>query len=340
LEAPVLLGELAGIASAGLWACSSLIMADLSRRMPALAVSFLRLSVGLAFYLVLLFASGNLDGLLHVGWGKAVALGLSAIVAMGIGDTLYISGMHMIGVSKASPISVTSYPLLTVLLAWLLLGEVLSVAAILGTLLVVGGIVLVVVRPGSVPAMENLQESLEEGLPGADGDLVPVTAGSFDAAAARVAVKPARPARVAAPELSWLGVGLVLVAAVTWACSTIWLRQLTTDTNLIVVNSVRVPIAALFLGTLAASRGALDLRKYRPRDLWLLVGAGLVGSGIGSLLYVYALREAGAGRSAILNSLSPVFALPLAAWLLRERVTKLTIAGTLLALVGVWLVIT
>ncbi len=336
----MLLGELAGIGSAALWACSSLIMADLTRRMPALAVSFLRLSVGLLFYLVLLFATGNAEALLHVGWGKALALGLSAIVAMGIGDTLYIAGMQRIGVSKASPISVTSYPLLTVLLAWLLLGEVLSGGAILGTLLVVGGIVLVVARPGSTPVtVDPLYDTLEAGLPSADGDLVPVAAGGLGSASAPVAVASPRQARAAAPELAWMGVGLVLVAAVTWAISTIWLRQLTTDTNLIVVNAVRVPIAALFLGTLAASRGALDLRKYRPRDLWLLVGAGIVGSGVGSLLYVYALKEAGAGRSAILNSLSPVFALPLAAWLLHERVTKLTIAGTLLALVGVWLVI-
>src|SRR5947209_42906 len=137
------------MASAGLWACSSLIMAGLSRRMPTLAISFFRLSVGLLFYLVLLLATGNVESLLHVGWGRAAALGASAVLAMGIGDTLYIAGMQRIGVSKASPISVTSYPLLTVALAWLLLGEVLSVKAIAGAVLAIGGIVLVVMKPGA-----------------------------------------------------------------------------------------------------------------------------------------------------------------------------------------------
>lgn len=332
----MLLGELAGMGSAALWAFSSLVMAGLSRRMPPLALSFIRLAVGMLFYLALLVATGNVAAVFHVGWGKAAALGASAIIAMGIGDTLYIAGMQRIGVSKASPISVTSYPLLTVALAWLLLGEVLSVKAIAGTILVIGGIVLVVMKPGGQPATES-NKVLSAALPSDDGGMEPVLAGAGGRPVGSVRA-PIRSIS-ATTELSWMGVGLVLVAAVTWAISTIWLRTLTSDTNLVVLNAVRVPVAAAFLGGLAASRGLLDLRRYRPRDLLLLCGAGIVGSGVGSLMYVYALKEAGAGRSAILNSLSPVFALPLAAWLLSERVTKPTVAGTLVALVGVWLVI-
>ncbi len=330
----MLLGELAGIGSAALWAFSSLVMAGLSRRMPTLAVSCLRLCAGVLFYLVLLIVTGNLDAMLCVGWAKAAALGLTAIIAMGIGDTLYISGMLRIGVSRASPISVTSYPLLTVVLAWLLLGEVLSVKAIAGTVLVIGGIVLVVLRSGA-PASDSC-DVLPIVLPPGDGDLELVVAGG----GLRSTTVIASPRQIdTASELSLAGVGLVLVAAVTWAISTIWLRTLTADTNLVVVNAIRVPTAAVFLGSLAAARGVLDLRRYRSRDLLLLAASGMVSTGIGSLLYVYALKEAGAGRSSILNSLSPVFALPLAVWFLKERVTRLTVAGTLLALAGVWLVI-
>jgi len=113
----VLLGEIAGIASAALWACSSLIMAGLTRRMPALALSTLRLCLGVCFYACLLVATGNVNAMLHVGWGLAAALAGSAVLAMGFGDTLYIMGMRLVGVSKASPISVTTYPLLAVVLA-------------------------------------------------------------------------------------------------------------------------------------------------------------------------------------------------------------------------------
>ena len=305
----MLLGEIAGIASAALWACSSLIMAGLTRRMPALALSTLRLCLGVCFYACLLVATGNVNAMLHVGWGLAAALAGSAVLAMGFGDTLYIMGMRLVGVSKASPISVTTYPLLAVVLAWLLLGEAMSVRIVAGTALILGGIVLVVVRTGRVVVRAE---------PVPEFELVSLTHN---------------------PEREWAGIAMVLIASVTWAISTIWLRVLTEHASLVVVNSVRVPAAALFLGSIAAGQGMLDLRRYRRRDLGLVAAAGIVGSGLGSLLYVYALREVGAGLSSLLNSLSPVFALPMAAWLLGERITKLTVAGTLVALLGLSLVI-
>jgi drug/metabolite transporter (DMT)-like permease len=135
------------------------------------------------------------------------------------------------------------------------------------------------------------------------------------------------------------GLALVLAAAVAWALSTVWLQTLTADASLLVVNTVRVPVAAVLIGGVAWGRGVLRPRSYRRQDLALLGAAGLVGSGLGSLLYVYALKEAGAGRSALLNSLSPLFALPLAAVFLRESLTRSTVAGTALALGGMWLVI-
>src|SRR5207302_2019154 len=116
-----------------------------------------------------------------------------------------------------------------------------------------------------------------------------------------------RPAHPTSQTLSWVGLGLVVAATVTWAFSSVWLRTLTTGVNVLVVNSVRVPATGIFLGSIAASRGMLSLRRYRTKDLALVAVAGLVGSAVGSLLYVYALEEIGAGRSALLNSLSPVF---------------------------------
>lgn len=334
----MLLGELAGIGSAALWAFSSLILAGLTRRMPALAVSALRLVLGVCFYATLLVVTGNVQALLHVGLSSAVALTGSAVLAMGIGDTLYISGMRHVGVSKASPISVTTYPLLAVVLAWLLLGEPMSARIVAGTVLILGGILLVVARPGQAIAIEVPVEDLELVPVGANPGTryVPTVGGRV---ATPRAVRESPVSAIAGPKRTRFGIALVLIASVTWAISTIWLRVLTEHTDLVVVNAVRVPAAALFLSALAASRGMLDLRRYRRRDLGLIACAGIVGSGLGSLTYVYALKETGAGLSSLLNSLSPVFALPLAAWLLGERITKLTIGGTVVALGGLWLVI-
>lgn len=312
-----LAGELAAIASAALWAFSSLAMAGVSRRMPGITVSALRLVCGVLFYLVLLVATGQSGDLFKLSVATATALAASAALALGIGDTLYIYGMQAIGVSRASPISVTSYPVLTLALAWALLGETVSLRTALGTGLVLAGIVLIVARRRAhVPATPEAAE-LEP---------VPPTGCDCASAGRQSGVSP-------------VGLTLVLVAAVAWALSTVWLQTLTADASLLVVNSVRVPVAALLIGAAAWSRGLVRPRTYRRQDLALLGAAGLIGSGLGSLLYVYALKEAGAGRSALLNSLSPLFALPLAAIYLRESLTRRTVAGTALALGGLWLVI-
>ncbi|HLZ72499.1 MAG TPA: DMT family transporter [Dehalococcoidia bacterium] len=317
-----LAGELAAIASAALWAFSSLAMAGVSRRMPAIAVSALRLVFGVIFYVVLLLATGQTGDLLRLSPATALALGASAILSLGFGDTLYIYGMQAIGVSRASPISVTSYPVLTLALAWALLSETVSLRTAMGTALVLGGIVLIVARPGGAAAVPEVAE------------VEPLCTHTVSGAAAPVQLAQRRQQGVSAA-----GLALVLIAAVAWALSTVWLQTLTADASLLVVNSVRVPVALLLIGGVAWNRGLLRPRSYRRQDLALLGAAGLVGSGLGSLLYVYALKEAGAGRSALLNSLSPLFALPLAAIYLRESLTRLTMAGTALALGGLWLVI-
>src|SRR5579883_3140460 len=152
-------GELAAIASAALWAFSSLAMAGVSRRLPAITVSALRLVCGVLFYVVLLVATGQTGDLFRLSIGTAVALAASAILALGLGDTLYIYGMQAIGVSRASPISVTSYPVLTLALAWALLGETVSLRTALGTGLVLGGIVLIVARKGA--AVVDVPEAAE-----------------------------------------------------------------------------------------------------------------------------------------------------------------------------------
>src|SRR5579883_2110736 len=148
-----LAGELAAIVSAALWAFSSLAMAGVSRRMPGITVSALRLVCGVLFYLILLVATGQSADLFKLSVGTATALAASAALALGIGDTLYIYGMQAIGVSRASPISVTSYPVLTLALAWALLGETISLRTALGTGLVLSGIVLIVARQGARAAI-------------------------------------------------------------------------------------------------------------------------------------------------------------------------------------------
>ena len=73
--------------------------------------------------------------------------------------------------------------------------------------------------------------------------------------------------------------------------------------------------------------------------LALIVVVGILGTGIGSWLYIYALAEAGTAKTVVLNSTSPLMAIPLSMLFLGERPTRRIALGTLLCVTGTLLVI-
>ena len=135
------------------------------------------------------------------------------------------------------------------------------------------------------------------------------------------------------------GVLFALLAAICWGTSAVLIAPGARGLDSIMVASIRVPALSLLLwGVVAARRTAPKLRTLSRKEWLILVIGGFVGWGLGSMLFVLSIMLLGPTRSAILTSTSPLFALPLSVVFLKERVTWLTVIGTLLAVVGVILV--
>jgi drug/metabolite transporter, DME family len=142
-----------------------------------------------------------------------------------------------------------------------------------------------------------------------------------------------------AKDSTSMGLAIVLLAALLWAVATVSLRAAAEGVAAPLVSAIRIPAAAMFALILAwSTRRVLRPSHYGARSMLILAGAGLMGVGTGSMLYVLAIQQAGAARTAILSSTAPLFALPLAALLLHERITRRVAAGTLLSIAGIWLV--
>lgn len=135
------------------------------------------------------------------------------------------------------------------------------------------------------------------------------------------------------------GFSIVLLAALLWAVATVSLRVAADGVSAPLASAIRIPAAALFAVLLARSTGrTLRPGHYGARSMLTLAAAGVLGVGAGSMVYVLAIQQAGAARTAILTSTAPLFALPLAVLLLHERITPRVAAGTLLSIAGIWLV--
>jgi DME family drug/metabolite transporter len=220
------------------------------------------------------------------------------VIGLGIGDTLYFRSMELIGVSRALPISGT-YPLPTMLLAAVLLGEPAGWRHVAGTVLVVAAVYLISAAP-----VGRVKESAAT-----QGDVT-------------------------------RGIVLAVLASLLWAASTVLLKSGVGSTNLIVANSLRLPAAGLVLLVAALRQpGGLRIRGAGALTLSIVVLSGIVGTALGSALYLTSVIYAGAAKAAALQSVSPFFAAPLALIFLHERVHLATVFGTVLSVAGVWLLI-
>jgi uncharacterized membrane protein len=190
-------------------------------------------------------------------------------------------------------------PLWAVMLAALFIGEPLSWSLLAGAVLVVLGIILVSRSTGK-PAESNP----------ADG------------------------------RARKVGLLLALAVSVIWAVGQVSLKPATDGLDSVVANSVRQPMAMLMLLGLTLVRGqGRDLRRLDRKSWLVIIVASLLGTGIGSLLFVMAIQLAGAGRTAVLTGTAPAMAIPFSMLWLAERPTRWTVAGTLLTVAGIVLVV-
>ncbi len=189
-------------------------------------------------------------------------------------------------------------PLWAVLLASVFVGEPLTWALLLGALLVIGGVVLV-----------------------------------------SRSTRTADSTSPADPHARRTGLLLALLVSVLWATGQVALKPATAGIHSVVANSVRQPMGMLMLLGLSLFQGRWRQLRTLDRKSWtVIIVASLVGTGVGSLLFILAIQTAGAGRTAVLTSTAPLLAMPFSVLWLHERPTRWTLVGTLLTSAGIALV--
>jgi drug/metabolite transporter (DMT)-like permease len=298
---PIEPGIVAAIGSAAMWAMSSTVMASQSGKLDSGTISAIRLICASAFFAVVLFASGNQGDMLDMGIWNVVQLVLGAFLGLGIGDTLYVASLALVGMARAFTVSLGLFTVFAYTLSILLLGEEVTIWVILGSALVVCSVYIVSFRGRADPIPT--------------GDLAPT---------------------VDKRKLVF-GFALVVGVALCWAAATVWTRAVSEDYSAVAIGSVRLPAAAVMVGAFVAINAKSSVRRRTvPRKAIVLLSlSGIVGTGFGSLLYLYALQEAGAGKAAVLSSCSPLFALPLGAIFLGQAITKWVAVGTVIAVTGI-----
>jgi drug/metabolite transporter (DMT)-like permease len=305
-------GEAKALIAVCIWAVTAIILTGLTRRIGTLPLNATRAAFGALFLLALIPFSGAAGDLAGMSAKTAVSMLGSGIVAFAIGDTFYFLALRNLPATIAVPISETAYPMFTFVLAWVWLGETFSGGLLIGSALVVIGIVLLTSQRGA-PATSEVS-----------GSVVPE--------------EEADPAL--APRHARVGLIAVFCAPVFWAISTVWLKAGSGNLGSGAASVMRIaPVALILLAATYSAPSALRRGRFRLVDFIGAAIVGLFGMGIASLLYVSAIQDVGASRTAILTATVPLFTLPLAIVFLKERVTPVLLLGTLVCIVGIWVII-
>lgn len=294
------MGASAALASSALWALTSVLLASQSGRLRPLMMSAIRSLTASLMLIGLLVATAGLVQFREMTLITGVSMMGSGIIGQAVGDTLYINALGHLGVSRTFPITNSAYPFITFLLAVALLGEAVTWTLPIGGALIVAGITWIVLEQRRADAASEVKIELVR------------------------------------------GVIFALAAASAWATATVWLRGQQGNLDALGAASVRIPAASVAVwATIAMSRGRghEPPRPITPRSLAIVAAAGVLGTGLGSILFIYAVDEIGAAKTAFLTTSAPIFALPMGVLFLSEKLTPRTLLGTAVTIAGIWLVL-
>jgi drug/metabolite transporter (DMT)-like permease len=292
-----ILGELAALATSVLFSATSTQLTMAGRQVGSMVVNRLRLLLATLFLIGAHFVL-KLPLPWMAGGQRWFWLGLSGIVGLVLGDALLFEAFIRIG-PRLSMLMMSLAPILSALLAWLFLGERLSILQLVAIFITVFGIAWVVQDRNGQTAAEGTERGLA-----LSGLLLGVGA----AAGQAIGLVLAKEGLVGDfSALSGTFMRMLAAATVLWAI-TILRRQ-----------------AGTTLHKLSNQPGAA---------LWIL-GGSFTGPFLGVTLSLVAVQHIEVGIASTLMALPPVILLPVGYFVFKERFGWPAILGTLVALTGV-----
>ena len=323
------MGVLAVLASALGYAVAGMVIARYASRVDALSIAAVRAVVVPFFLLPVLFILGAQGDVASMPAGIIWQLVLAGLIGWGIGEPLYALSIHYLGLTRSYMLVTGIFSLGAFLFPVLVLDDQVGVQAAGGAVLILLGVYLVAWRGTHRSPREQARARVQP--QEATVTTYPPIAGL-----------PARSTR----RLTWsvplrsratMGILIALLAGFAWAIDSTWIRATSEGVDAAAIAIFHVPVAAF--GTVffvyARPTSALRQRRIDRRTIAIISISSIFSGGIGSILFIFAIQDIGVGPAAVLFATSPLFALPLAVFFLRERVTIWAVVGAGLAIVGV-----
>jgi drug/metabolite transporter (DMT)-like permease len=293
------MGNIAAIITAFCWSITSILFIITSKQVGALTVNRLRLLFASILLLAThLIVQGQLIPL-NFSLDRWMWLGLSGILGLTLGDACLFQAYVLIG-PRVSTVMMALSPVASAILAWLILGERLSLIDMAGIAITVAGVTWVVMEEQPANGVIQTQHSRRQYLIGILFGVGAVLGQAFGLILSK------RGLQGGVPALSGVVIRIIVAAAAMW-------------------------LYTLIRGKIGSTMAVLRMAKTTG----IIATASVIGPFIGVWLSLVSVQLIPVGIASTLQSLSPIFVLPMTAIFFKEKVTPRAVLGTLGAIAGV-----
>ena len=137
------------------------------------------------------------------------------------------------------------------------------------------------------------------------------------------------------------GAACALASALSWAITSLLVRQLGNVCSMMTINAVRISLSGLVLLAISLGGTAREELAAMSAFTFLLVASSTVlAAGIGDSIFFECARVLGLGRAMTLAMIYPLMAAAFAAAFLGEPITLRSAAGAVTTLAGLGLIVT
>lgn len=141
------LGEISALLTAILWSGTSVAFSGAAQRIGSLQLNINRLFLAALFLFLTIIISG---ASLSLTTAQIMYLSISGIIGLVIGDSFLFRAYQFIG-PRHGMLLMSLAPAMTAIMAYFVLGEVVSLLGIFGMFITIGGIALVVSEKNEIP---------------------------------------------------------------------------------------------------------------------------------------------------------------------------------------------
>jgi DME family drug/metabolite transporter len=267
------------------------------------SANIVRLTCTSVILLAFLAIVGRFGVLLNLPPYVIVLASVSGIIGLGLGDTLYMVSLRMIGVARAVPVTCT-YPLFSLLWAISFQKEAVTLQVVLGTIAIVAGVWLVSQR-GGTNRSEPQKKVLIKGV------------------------------------IAALATAVMWSVSITMINMAVTLPETSSLDNAFAVNTVRVlAIAVVLIASAPITDRGFSFLRIERKTLAILILGGIVALALGWFLLGFSFLTIPESRAVPMSSTTPLFSTLAGAILLREKVTAKNALGSVVIVAGIFLIFT